>query len=132
MLKKAYSSQVRKHFPDLNFFRLLTWQRPDKEMAKIFLVKYKDKIIGGSVCVFSNGNAYLWFSGGMRKTYAFLYPGVLAVWAALTYAGKKDMNILSLWMPDSHSRSTVTVNSSSASVANKVVPAAGSASVGSG
>ena len=86
MLKKAYSSQVRKHFPDLNFFRLLTWQRPDKEMAKIFLVKYKDKIIGGSVCVFSNGNAYLWFSGGMRKTYAFLYPGVLAVWAALTYA----------------------------------------------
>ena len=63
MLKKAYSSQVRKHFPDLNFFRLLTWQRPDKEMAKIFLV-----------------------SGGMRKTYAFLYPGVLAVWAALTYA----------------------------------------------
>ena len=55
MLKKAYSSQVRKHFPDLNFFRLLTWQRPDKEMAKIFLVKYKDKIIGGSVCVFSNG-----------------------------------------------------------------------------
>lgn len=64
----------------------MTWQRPDKEMAKIFLVKYKDKIIGGSVCVFSNGNAYLWFSGGMRKTYAFLYPGVLAVWAALTYA----------------------------------------------
>ncbi len=50
------------------------------------MVKYKDKIIGGSVCVFSNGNAYLWFSGGMRKTYAFLYPGVLAVWAALTYA----------------------------------------------
>ena len=86
MLKKAYSSQVRKHFPDLNFFRLLTWQRPDKEMAKIFLVKYKDKIIGGSVCVFSNGNAYLWFSGGMRKTYAFLYPGVLAVSAAHTYA----------------------------------------------
>ena len=86
MLKKAYSSQVRKHFPDLNFFRLLTWQRTDKEMAKIYLVKYKDKIFGGSVCVFSNGNAYLWFSGGMRKTYAFLYPGVLAVWAALTYA----------------------------------------------
>lgn len=89
MLKKAYSSQVRKHFPDLNFFRLLTWQRPDKDMAKIFLVKYKGKIIGGSVCVFSNRNAFLWFSGGMRKTYALLYPGVLAVWAAITYAHEK-------------------------------------------
>ena len=26
MLKKAYSSQVRKHFPDIGFFRLLAWQ----------------------------------------------------------------------------------------------------------
>ncbi|WP_455671930.1 GNAT family N-acetyltransferase [Phocaeicola sp.] len=89
MLKNAYSSQVRKHFPDMNFFRLLTWQRPDQDMAKIFLVKYKDKIIGGSVCVFSNRNAYLWFSGGMRKSYALLYPGILSVWAALTYAYEK-------------------------------------------
>lgn len=89
MLKKAYSSQVRKHFPDPNFFRQLAKQRPDKDIAKIFLVKYKDKIIGGSVCMFSDNNAYLWFSGGMRKTYAFLYPGVLAVWAAITYAYEK-------------------------------------------
>lgn len=74
MLKKAYSSQVRKHFPDLNFFRLLTWQRPDKEMAKIFLVKYKDKIIGGSVCVFSNGNAYLWFQEACARHTPFYIP----------------------------------------------------------
>lgn len=44
MLKKAYSSQVRKHFPDLNFFRLLTWQRPDKEMAKSFWSNTKIKL----------------------------------------------------------------------------------------
>lgn len=86
MLKKAYSAQVRKHFPDVNFFRLLAWLNPDKELAKIFLVKYKQKIIGGSICVFSNDTAYLLFSGGMRKTYARLYPGILAVWAPLTYA----------------------------------------------
>lgn len=89
MLKKAYSSQVRKHFPDIDFFRLLAWQSPEKEIAKVFLVKYKDKIIGGSICLFSDSNAYLWFSGGMRKTYAFLYPGILAVWAPLTYAYEK-------------------------------------------
>lgn len=89
MLKKAYSSQIRKHFPDVDFFRLLAWQNPEKEMAKVFLVKYKDKIIGGSICLFSGDNAYLWFSGGMRKTYALLYPGVLAVWAPLVYAYEK-------------------------------------------
>lgn len=89
MLKKAYSSQIRKHFPDVDFFRLLAWQSPEREIAKVFLVKYKDKIIGGSICLFSDDNAYLWFSGGMRKTYALLYPGILAVWAPLTYAYEK-------------------------------------------
>ena len=132
MLKKAYSSQVRKHFPDLKLFPSFDMATPRQRNAKSFWSNTKIKLSEDRFAYFSNGNAYLWFSGGMRKTYAFLYPGVLAVWAALTYAGKKDMNILSLWMPDSHSRSTVTVNSSSASVANKVVPAAGSASVGSG
>lgn len=89
MLKKAYSSQVRKHFPDVSFFRLLVGESPDKETAKIFLVKFKNKIIGGSICLFSNNDAYLLFSGGMRKTYALLYPGVLAVWAPMIYAYKK-------------------------------------------
>ena len=55
----------------------------------MFLVKYKGKIIGGSICLFSKESAYLWFSGGMRKTYAFLYPGILAVWAPITYAHEK-------------------------------------------
>ena len=89
MLKKAYSSQIRKHFPDIGFFRLLAWQNPEKELAKVFLVKYKGKIIGGSICLFSKESAYLWFSGGLRKTYAFLYPGILAVWAPITYAYEK-------------------------------------------
>ncbi len=86
MLKKAYSSQVRKHFPDPAFFRLLASQDAGKETARVFLVKYKEKIIGGSLCLFSGNDAYLWFSGGMRKTYAFLYPGILAVWGPLCYA----------------------------------------------
>ncbi len=89
MLKHAYTSQVRKHFPDIGFFRLLAQQNPEREIAKIFTVKYKGKIIGGSLCVFSGEDAYLLFSGGMRKTYAWLYPGVLAVWAAIDYAHSK-------------------------------------------
>ena len=132
MLKKAYSSQVRKHFPDIGFFRLLAWQNPEKELAKVFLVKYKGKIIGGSICLFSKESAYLWFSGGMRKTYAFLYPGILAVWAPITYAHEKDTHIWNSWMQDYRSKSTVTGTLYSALAASRAVHAAGSASVGSG
>ena len=86
MLKRNYSAKIRKHFPDLHLFQLLTRQHPDKEIAKIFLVKYKEKIIGGSFCMFSGENALLCFSGGMRKTYALLHPNLLAIWAGIRYA----------------------------------------------
>ena len=49
------------------------WQNPEKELAKVFLVKYKGKIIGGSICLFSKESAYLWFSGGMRKTLSLIH-----------------------------------------------------------
>lgn len=89
MLKRTYSSKIRKHFPDIDLFRLLAWQKPEKEMAKIFVVRYEGKIIGGSICMFSEKNAYLWFSGGLKKTYAFCYPGIMAVWAPMMYAYEK-------------------------------------------
>lgn len=86
MLKRNYSSKVRKHFPDLKLFRLLVDERHNQETAKVFLVKYGERIIGGSFCMYSGSTAYLCFSGGLRKTYAWLYPGTLAVWKAIQYA----------------------------------------------
>ena len=73
-------------FPKHRLFQLLEKQMPRK--SRIFIVTYKDKVIGGSVCIYSNNSAYLWFSGGMRKTYALQYPGILAVWQALHDAKK--------------------------------------------
>lgn len=86
MLKRNYSSKVRKHFPDLKLFRLLADERLNQETAKVFLVKHGEKIIGGSFCMYSGSTAYLCFSGGLRKTYAWLYPGTMAVWKAIQYA----------------------------------------------
>ena len=54
--------------------------------GRIFIIRYKNKIIGGSVCLFSGEDAYLLFSCGMRKTYPLQFPGVLAVWGAMLYA----------------------------------------------
>lgn len=83
MLYKIYSSHIRKHFPNIEFFRQMEEKLIRSNLGKIFIVRYKEKIIGGSVCIYSENNVYLWFSGGMRKTYALQYPGILAVWAAL-------------------------------------------------
>ena len=75
---------------------LLAWKKAEDpacvhpafivETARIFLVKYNQKVIGGAFCLFSGESAYLCFSGGMNKTYPLLSPNAMAVWAAITYA----------------------------------------------
>lgn len=94
MLHKIYSSRIRRYFPANDFFRHMNSMFIKGKQAKIFIVKYKDKIIGGSVCIYSGDNAFIWFSGGMRKTYALQYPGVLAVWRALEDAQERGFRHL--------------------------------------
>jgi hypothetical protein len=89
MLRKNYSSKVRKHFPAIAFFQQAEQILGATGGSKLFTVRYKSKIIGGSACLYSGENAYLWFSGGMRKRYLRQYPGVLAVWAALKDARER-------------------------------------------
>lgn len=132
MLRHLYSSRIRKHFPNIIFFQHMDTRLIHSRQAKIFIVRYKDKIIGGSACIYSGNDAYLWFSGGMRKTYALQYPGILAVWKALRMPIKTDSATWSSWTPDSHLRSTAIVTSCSASVASKAAPGDGSVSAGNG
>lgn len=102
MLYKIYSSHVRKHFPNIDFFRHMEENLIRNDQGKIFIVKYKGKIIGGSVCIYSGENAFLWFSGGMRKTYALQYPGILAVWMALKDAydrGFRHLEFMDVGLP---------------------------------
>ena len=102
MLHKVYSSRIRRYFPANDFFRHMNNMLIKGQQAKIFVVKYKEKIIGGSVCIYSGDDAYLWFSGGMRKTYALQYPGVLAVWKALEDAhqrGFRHMEFMDVGLP---------------------------------
>lgn len=102
MLHHNYSSKIRRHFPSMNFFQLLEAHLTKGKQSKIFIVTYKEKIIGGSACIYSDDNAYLWFSGGMRKTYALQYPGILAVWKALDDAkvqGYRHLEFMDVGLP---------------------------------
>ena len=94
MLHHVYSFKIRRHFPSMSFFRELEQQFIEGHHSKIFIVTYRGRIIGGSACVYSGTTAYLWFSGGMRKTYALQYPGILAVWGALADAKQRGFRHL--------------------------------------
>lgn len=102
MLYHVYSSHIRKHFPSIHFFHHMDTRLIHSQQAKIFIIKYKEKIIGGSACIYSGSTAYLWFSGGMRKTYALQYPGILAVWMALKDAyerGYEHLEYMDVGLP---------------------------------
>ena len=102
MLHHVYSSKICRHFPSRVFFQRMEEEMMKGEQSKIFIVTYKDKIIGGSACIYSEDSAYLWFSGGMRKTYALQYPGILAVWHALSDAkqrGYRHLEFMDVGLP---------------------------------
>ena len=89
MLRKYYASKIHRYLPDFRFFISLLEHPSSRKMGQVFVIRYKNKIIGGSVCLFSQDTAYLLFSAGMRKSYPLLYPGILAVWNAMVYARKE-------------------------------------------
>lgn len=86
LLQKHYSPKIHRHLPEEEFFLALQRHPSGRSMSRTFLIRYKGRIIGGSVCLFSDTKAYLLFSGGLRKSYPLQYPGVLAVWKAITYS----------------------------------------------
>lgn len=104
MLHKIYSTRIRKHYPSIDFFQHIKSNLSSliPRRATFYIVKYKDKIIGGSACVFSGDEAYLWFSGGMNKTHITQYPGILAVWKALIDTrekGYKHLEFMDVGLP---------------------------------
>lgn len=102
ILHKIYSARIRRYFPTLVFFQQANTWLISKGLAKIYIVKYKGKIIGGSTALFSGKNSYLWFSGGMTKRFAQQNPGVLAIWSALVDAkmqGCQHMEFMDVGLP---------------------------------
>lgn len=85
LLKYYYMSKMRKHFPPEKVL-LSMFGNNSEELsgrAKMYIVRYKEKIIGCSICLYEEQCAKLLYSCGLRKSHALAHPGVLAVWAAI-------------------------------------------------
>jgi len=82
LMARYYRFKPHRLVPPAEFF-LALHANPD---AHLFVTLYKGNIIGGCVCVCSEGNTYLWYSAARRKRYAHLHPHLLTIWHALDWS----------------------------------------------
>ncbi len=85
LLKNYYRSKTRRKLPPQKSLEELLTDRNSENSgnAKLFIVYFKGKAIGSSICIYDKKRAYLAYSCGLRKRYPLQYPGIMAIWAAL-------------------------------------------------
>ena len=88
LMKNFYRSKTRKRLPkkEALFNMLHNSDGTLSDDAKMFIVQYKGRIIGSSICVYENSRALLAYSCGLRKRFPLQYPGIMAIWAAISDA----------------------------------------------
>lgn len=82
LLNGFYRLKLRRLIPSEKHFHQLYYSNN----ARIFLTLYKGKVIGGSACVFSEGNAFLWYLASKRKRHPLLHPDTMTVWEAIKWS----------------------------------------------
>jgi len=90
LMRDYFRFKSRRDVPHKDMFRMLS----ESGKSATFLTIYKDKLVGGCVCIYSGNNAYLWYLAAKRKTYHHLWPNTMAVWAALQYAYRQHLDHL--------------------------------------
>lgn len=88
MLRLYYISKIKRHLPPASYLKALLAE----ERARMFVVRYKGRPIGCSICLYESGRAHLAYSFGLRKSHPLLYPGIMAVWAAITDAHSRGID----------------------------------------
>ena len=100
LLKNLYETKIKTPLFEFDFFEKLI-QLPQ---GKLFVVKYKNEIVGGSVCVLlENKTLYEWFVCGLDGQIKNIFPSTLATWAAIEYAasnGYKRFDMMGAGKPD--------------------------------
>lgn len=100
ILKNLYNLKIKTPLFPIEFFEKLV----QTNQGKLFAIKYKNEIIGGSVCVCNDNNTlYEWFVCGKDGEFKNIYPSTLATWAAIEYAslnGFEKFDMMGAGKPD--------------------------------
>ncbi len=82
LLKQHNWFKPRRYMPVDAFFRGLL----SNPYCRLSITKYRNHVIGCSAVVYSQGQAYLWYSAFRRKSYALLHPDDITIWHAIKEA----------------------------------------------
>lgn len=100
LLHQLYKTRIKTPLFPVEFFEQLI----QNDFGKLFVVKYQNQIIGGSVCVsLSENTMYEWFVCGLVGQMKNVFPSTLATWAAIEYAannGFKRFDMMGAGKPD--------------------------------
>lgn len=80
LLRQHNWLKPKRYIPAEEFFRQL---RQQPENGRLFVTRYRSRIIGCSAVVYSHHQAYLWFAAYRRKSYALMHPRELTIWHAI-------------------------------------------------
>lgn len=84
ILKNLYENKIGTPLFPFNFFLALY----HSGFSKFFLVRYRDEIIGGTVCVYDDDTVYEWFACGKDGLYKNIFPSTLATWSGIRFAAE--------------------------------------------
>lgn len=85
ILQDLYNTRVKTPLFPFEFFEGLF----KSKFGRFLLVKYQDKIIGGTVCACLDGKTvYEWFACGEDGIYKNIFPSTLATYAGIRYAAE--------------------------------------------
>lgn len=100
ILNNLYKKKIKKPLPRRDFFIELF----NRQLAKFFLVHYKNQIIGGIVCPILAAKAiYEFYVCGLDQEYKEASPSVMATYAAIEHAclnGIKYFDFMGAGKPD--------------------------------
>ena len=98
LLRKHHILKPKRYIPDDIFFsKLLAGNN-----GNLFVTKYRQKVIACAAVVYSEGDAYLWYSAFRRKTFLTLHPDTMVVWDVMKHAyneGYQHMRFMDVGLP---------------------------------
>ena len=98
LLRQHHWLKPKRYIPDKQFFR----EAMRSDACRLFITKYHQHIIGCATCVYSQGNAFLWYAAFRRKSFMPLHPDTLTIWHCIKYAhshGYEHINFLDVGLP---------------------------------
>lgn len=84
VLEHLYKTKVKTPLFPFSFFERLY----RSSFGRFLLVKYDERIVGGTVCVCGENVMYEWFACGEDGVHKNIYPSTLATYAGIRYAAE--------------------------------------------